>query len=76
MMLQTGHSKEWFSEPFISLKNRSFAGRTVHRQKLINIPAFGFREVVALQLGNSKTGHSKEWFSEQLALSLKNNAYR
>jgi hypothetical protein len=42
---------------------------------LINKPAFGFREVVALQLGNSKTGHSKEWFSE-LALSLKNHPYR
>jgi hypothetical protein len=53
MMLQTGHSKEWFSEPFIRLKNHSCVGKTVHRQKLINKPAFGFHEVVALQQGNS-----------------------
>jgi hypothetical protein len=37
---------------------------------LINKPAFGFRDVVALQLGNSKTRHSKEW--SELALWLKN----
>jgi hypothetical protein len=56
-------------------QNRSFAGRTVHCQKLINKSAFGFHEVVALQLvGISKTGHPKEWFSE-LALSLKNRSY-
>jgi hypothetical protein len=55
-------------------KNRSFAGRTVHRQKLINKPSSGFRTVVALQRGNSKARHSKEWLSE-LALSLKNHPY-
>jgi hypothetical protein len=66
MMIQTGHSKEWFSEPFKSLKNRSFARRTIHCQKLINKLAFEFREVVALQLSTSKTtGHLLEWFSRR-----------
>jgi hypothetical protein len=78
MILQTGHSKEWFSEPAVSLKNILITKKPFILMNVMNgSPKPVIQHWLAEQycLGNSKTKHSKELFSEA-ALSLKIHSYR